>query len=190
MADTKTKATVGIVNENTQAENTALAVEEIELDAEETKNQIRIHEEDFIQGLIDAAGYTSEETQHIEIAREGKVYFAFDIRPLSEEEYDKCKKKWTKYVRNKQFGMKLPEETNSVKYRAALIHTATIDADKEKLWDNKKVWEALRSKGLQIMSGLDVIEYCLKAGEKDRILECIDNLSGYDNNIEEVAKNL
>ena len=162
MADTKTKATVGIVNEEAQAENTTPAVEEIELDAEETKNQIRIHEEDFIQGLIDAAGYVSEETQHIE---------------------------WTKYVRNKQFGMKLPEETNNVKYRASLIHTATVEADRDKLWDNKKVWEALRAKGLQIMNGLDVIEYCLKAGEKDKVLECIDALSGYDSNLEEVAKN-
>ena len=189
MAENKIKATVGFVN-NTDEEAITEKVQEVELTDEEAKNQMRIHEEDFIQGLIDAAGYVSNETQHIEIIREGNLYFAFDIRPLSEEEYDKCKKKWTKYVRNKQFGMKLPEETDSVKYRAALIHTATIDADKEKLWNNKKVWEALRSKGLQIMSGLDVIEYCLKAGEKDRILECIDNLSGYDNNMEEVAKNL
>jgi hypothetical protein len=189
METNKMKATVGIVNDDLAEEKTEQAVEEVELDAEETKNQIRLHEEDFIQGLIDAAGYASEETQHIEIIRAGKLYFAFDIRPLAEEEYDRCKKKYTKYVRNKQFGMKLPEETNSVKYRAALIHTATTDADKEKLWDNKKVWEALRAKGLQIMNGLDVIEYCLKAGEKDKVLECIDALSGYDSNIEEIAKN-
>ena len=133
--------------------------------------------------------YASEETQHIEIIRDKKLYFAFDIRPLAEDEYDRCKKKWTKYVRNKQFGMKLPEETNNVKYRASLIHTATVEADRDKLWDNKKVWEALRAKGLQIMNGLDVIEYCLKAGEKDKVLECIDALSGYDSNLEEVAKN-
>ena len=184
-----TKATVGFINEDVPAENTTPVTEEIELDAEETKNQLRIHEEDFIQGLIDAAGYTSDEAQPIEIARGGKVYFTFSIRPLSEEEYDRCKKKWTKYVRNKQFGMKLPEETNSIKYRAALIHTATVESDREKLWDNKKVWEALRNKGLQIMSGLDVIEYCLKAGEKDKVLDCIDALSGYDSNLEEIAKN-
>lgn len=184
-----TKATVGFINADEPAKNTTPVTEEIELDAEETKNQLRIHEEDFIQGLIDAADYTSDETQPIEIARGGKVYFTFSIRPLSEEEYDRCKKKWTKYVRNKQFGMKLPEETNSIKYRAALIHTATVEADREKLWDNKKVWEALRNKGLQIMSGLDVIEYCLKAGEKDKVLDCIDALSGYDSNLEEIAKN-
>lgn len=101
----------------------------------------------------------------------------------------KCKKKHTKYVRNKQFGMKLPEETNTVKFRDALIYTATVEADREKLWDNKKVWESLRAKDLQIMNGLDVIEYCLKAGEKDKIIECIDSLSGFEENIEEVAKN-
>ena len=108
---------------------------------------------------------------------------------IGQSEENKCKKKHTKYVRNKQFGMKLPEETNTVKFRDALIYTATVEADREKLWDNKKVWESLRAKDLQIMNGLDVIEYCLKAGEKDKIIECIDSLSGFEENIEEVAKN-
>ena len=40
------------------------------------------------------------------------------------------------------------------------------------------------------MNGLDVIEYTLKAGEKDRIIEAIDKLSGFDaDNLEEIAKN-
>ena len=64
-----------------------------------------------------------------------------------------------------------------------------MDEDREKLWDNKKVWKALEDKGYQIMSGLDVIEYTLKAGEKDKVLEAIDKLSGYEANLEEVAKN-
>lgn len=186
MADNKVETSVGFVEDTTEA---ITSVQEVEFDKEDMKTQMRIHEDDFIQGLIDAASYTSDEVQHIEIARGGRVYFAFDIRPLSEEEYDRCKKKYTKYVRNKQFGMKLPEETNSVKYRDLLIYTATTEEYKTKLWDNKTIWEALRAKGLQIMNGLDVIEYSLKAGEKDRVLECIDSLSGYDNNMEEVIKN-
>ena len=84
-------------------------------------------------------------------------------------------------------------EKQTVRYEItggdALIYTATVEADREKLWDNKKVWESLRAKDLQIMNGLDVIEYCLKAGEKDKIIECIDSLSGFEENIEEVAKN-
>lgn len=185
MADTTKKASVQIVNE--EQEN--MAVTEVETTEEENKTLIRMNEDDFIQGLISAADYAKDDIQRIEIARNGKVLFAFEIRPLSEEEYNKCKKKHTKYVRNKQFGMKLPEETNAVKFRDALIYTATVEADREKLWDNKKVWESLRAKDLQIMNGLDVIEYCLKAGEKDKIIECIDSLSGFEENIEEVAKN-
>jgi hypothetical protein len=183
--------TIGQAEETAEVDTTATAtVEEREFSEEENKTMIRANEDDFIQGLIAAADFVTDETQRIEIVRDGKLYFAFTIRPLSSEEYDQCKKKHTKYVRNKQLGMKLPEDTNRVKYQSAIILAATVNEDKEKLWNNKKVWEALINKGLQIMSGLDVIEYTLKAGEKDKILEAIDKLSGYeDNNIEEVAKN-
>ena len=179
------------VGEATAEENTQPAVSTVETNEEETKQVIRANEEDFIAGLIAAADFASdeEETQRIEIVRNGKLAFAFSIRPLGSEEYDKCRKKFTKYVRNKQLGIKMPEDTDRIKYQSAIIHKATIAEDREKLWDNKKVWQALESKGFQIMSGLDVIEYTLKAGEKDRIIDAIDTLSGYESNIEEVAKN-
>lgn len=172
-------------------ENGAVSnAEEREFSDKETANQMRQHEEDFIQGLIDAAGYTQEEHKIIEIARKGKVYFQFRIRPLSENEYEKCRKKNTKYVRNKKLGMKMPEDTDSVKYRDMLIYEATIPEDREKLWDNKKVWDAMRNNGLQIMNGLDVIEYSLIAGEKEKIVEQIDRISGFeDDSLEEVTKN-
>lgn len=165
-------------------------VREYETDEEDTKALIRANEEDFIQGLIDAAEFASKETQCIEIIREGRLYFSFHIRPLSSQEYERCKKKHTKYVRNKQLGMKLPEDTDRIKYQSAIIYEATVDEDKEKLWDNRKVWNAINAKKDRIMNGLDVIEYSLKAGEKDKILEAIDKLSGFEeSNLEEVAKN-
>lgn len=164
-------------------------VTEYETSEEETKALIRANEDDFIQGLIEAAEFASEETQRIEIIREGRLYFAFHIRPLSSQEYEKCKKKYTKYVRNKQLGMKLPEDTDRIKYQSAIIYEATVEEDRKNLWDNRKVWNALNAKKDHIMNGLDVIEYSLKAGEKDKVLEAIDKLSGYDDNLEEVAKN-
>ena len=173
------------VGEATAEENTQPAVSTVETNEEETKQVIRANEEDFIADFAS----DEEETQRIEIARNGKLAFAFYIRPLGSEEYDKCRKKFTKYVRNKQLGIKMPEDTDRIKYQSAIIHKATIAEDREKLWDNKKVWQALESKGFQIMSGLDVIEYTLKAGEKDRIIDAIDTLSGYESNIEEGAKN-
>lgn len=171
-------------------EKNVAQVEEREFTEEQTKTQLRMFEGDFIKGLIAAADYKTEETQRIEIIRNGVLFFAFNIRALGEEEYNKCKTKHTKYVRNKQLGIKLPEDTNTVKYRSAIIYEATAKEDRDKLWDNKSVWDALNDKGFQIMNGLDVIEYTLKSGEKDKIIEAIDKLSGYDsNNLEEVAKN-
>lgn len=171
------------------AETAEQDVREYETDTEDTRALVRANEEDFIQGLIDAAEFVSEETQRIEIIREGRLYFAFHIHPLSSQEYEKCKKKHTRYVRNKQLGMKLPEDTDRIKYQSAIIYEATVDEDREKLWDNRKVWDALNARKDRIMNGLDVIEYSLKAGEKDKVLEAIDKLSGYETNLEEVAKN-
>lgn len=188
MAKEFTKNNNAITTESAVEEN----IRDEEFSAEETKAQIRMNEDDMIQGLIEAAGFGSDESerQKIEIARGGKVFFAFSIRPLGSEEYEKCRKKHTKYVRNRQLGMKMPEDTNRVKYQSAIIYQATIEEDRDKLWDNKKVWDALNNKGFQIMNSLDVIEYALKAGEKDKIIEAIDKLSGYeDSNLEEVSKN-
>ena len=85
--------------------------------------------------------------------------FAFRIRPLSEEEYERCKKKNTKYVRNKRLGTTVPEETFVVKYRASIIYQATVMEDRESLWDNHDVWDSMKSMGLPVMKGLDDIEY-------------------------------
>lgn len=166
-------------------------IQEVEFTEEETKNQAMMFEGDIIKGLLASADYKSDESeqQKIQIARNGKVYFEFTVRPLSEDEYDRCKTKNTKYVQNKQLGMKLPKETNTVKYRSTLIYQATTDEDRKKLWDNKQVWDGLNAKGFQIITGTDVIDVVLKSGEKDAVLDAIDKLSGYDSNLEEVAKN-
>lgn len=110
------------IGENKGAEDTAKQdVREQETDEEDTKKLIRMNEEDLIQGLIDASEFVSEEMQRIEIIREGRLFFSFHIRPLSSEEYEKCKKKHTKYVRNKQLGIKLPEDTDRIKYQSAIM---------------------------------------------------------------------
>lgn len=179
---------IGTVEENKEPEQQV--IEEVETSQEETTDIVRRNEEDFIKGLIEAAEFASDETQCIEIVRGGRLFFAFTIRPLSSEEYERCRKKHTKYVRNKSLGMKMPEDTNKVKYQSEIIYAATVDEDKKNLWDNRKVWDAINAKKDRIMNGLDVIECVLKAGEKDKILEAIDKLSGYDSeNLEEVAKN-
>ncbi len=188
MSDNRFKPGVSVIGSEDAVQEKG-NTQDVEFTDEQVKTQMRMHEEDFIQGLIAASEFASAETQRIEIVREGRLFFAFRIRPLSSEEYEKCKKKHTKYVRNKQLGVKMPEDTDRVKYQSEIIYQATMAEDREKLWDNRKVWEALNAKKDRILNGLDVIECTLKAGEKDRILEAIDKLSGYEANLEEVAKN-
>jgi len=161
-------------------------IDEIELTEEENKGQLRTYEDDILKGLLAAANYKTEEDNihPVEIVRNGVVLIKFHIRPLSEEEYQTCKEKNTKYVRNKQLGIKFPEDTNSVRYRSALIYQATIDEDREKIWNNKDAW-----KELNVLNGIDLIEKTLLAGEKDAVLELVDKISGYTATTEEVAKN-
>lgn len=53
------------------------------------------------------------------ISRGGKDLFSFHIHPLSEEDYNACRKKFTKYVKSKvQGGIRVPEEVHAVNYRA------------------------------------------------------------------------
>lgn len=167
-----------------------LNIVEEEFTKEETMNHMKVFEGDMIEGLIAAAVYREEEQQTVEIIRAGKPFFVFHIRPMGEDEYNQCRKKYTKYVRNKQLGIKLPEDTDNVKYRCSLIYHATTEEDRAKLWDNKQVWNALSSRGHQIVTALDVIEVSLLGGEKDKVIDAIDKLSGFDNNqLEEVVKN-
>lgn len=158
-------------------------------------------EEDFLQGLIEAENYVEDEQVEVEVARpikdsngnpigESKVFFKFRIKPLSEAEYNACRKAHTKYNKNKQLGIVVAEDTDNVRYRCQLIYNATVQEDRESLWDNKRAWEAYRAKGHMIKNGLDIIEFALKAGEKDQIVDLIDEISGYkDDNLEEVIKN-
>lgn len=159
---------------------------EIEMTDEENKALLRTYENDILKGLLSAADFKSntDNIHPVEIARNGIVYFSFRVRPLTENEYHECKDKHTKYVRNKQLGIRFPENTDSVRYRSALLYQATIDEDKAKIWDNKEAWRVLN-----VLNAIDLIDRVLYAGEKDAVLELIDKISGYQTTTEETIKN-
>lgn len=177
--------------ENTQE------VREEEFSEKETQGQLLTVESDFIAGMLAAAAYKNDELRQIDIVRDGKLYFSFQVHALGEEEANKCRKKYTKYVRNKQIGIKFAEETDNAKFRSSLIYHATVEEDRTKLWDNQQVWEGLRKQGVLVVTALDVIESVLLGGEKDRVIDEINKLSGFDsenleeveNKMEETAKN-
>nr|DAX35123.1 MAG TPA: tail assembly chaperone protein [Bacteriophage sp.] len=159
-------------------------IEDVEVGTDE---ELKTYDGDILHALLAAANYqqSEDETYTMRVVRKKVVLFTFRVRPLSEEQYDRCREKNTKYVRNKRIGVKVPESTNSVRYRSQLIYEATIPEDRAKIWDNKQMWEKLN-----VASGVDAIDKILMSGEKDKILEQIDAISGFDNNeLEETTKN-
>ena len=166
------------------AEN--IRVDDVGVEDEATQGLMRSYENDILGGLLAAANYRDDEDEvlPIEIVRNGVTLLKFSIRPLSEEEYTKCREKHTKYVRNKHLGIKVPEETDTAAYRSALIYEATVEADRAAVWDNKEAW-----KQLDVLSGSQLIGRVLKPGEKDAILAKLDEISGYSSELEETAKN-
>lgn len=152
-----------------------------------TREEYLAHEDEFLRSLLEAAEDIKTETTTIEIARKGKTLFSFRIRPLSEEDFNKCSEQATKYEFNRRLGIRIPSETNRARLRSLLIYTATVEEDRKRLWDNKTAWEKLN-----VLSGPDLIDKVLLPGEKEKVVEKIEEISGYGEEAldkEELAKN-
>ena len=132
-----------------------------------TQEQILMSESELLRGLIEAGNEKDSEASYerIQIKRGGKLKFEFRIRPISEEESLAC-------------------HDHATKFAPRLIYTATVDEDRAKLWDNKQAQQAFN-----VLQGVDVIDCVLLSGEKDRIIDRINEISGYDDEADETAKN-
>lgn len=153
--------------------------EEIREDEPLTQEELLFSEDELLRALTEKAHLETTET--IEVVF-GHTKFAFRIRPLSEREWSECRERCTKYKRNKRLGgMKLPEDTDTVAYHTLLIYTATVQEDREKLWDNKKLWKVVGA-----LTGTDMVDRLIPyAGKKQQIIDRIERLSGYDDESEE-----
>lgn len=162
-------------------------VVEKEFTQEETEQHIRRNEGSLLEGLLAAADYAANEEITFDIVRNERHFFSFTVHPLSEDTMFKIRKKYTKYVKNKRAGVRVAEELDVAKFRCSVIYNSTIEQDKEKIWDNKALWDGLKKKGYGIVTALDVIEALLLPGEKDKIMEKLDKLGGFtdDENDEE-----
>ena len=172
------RATAGLVTED--MDNTPATAEEMQADARKV-------EDDLLTGLLSAANYKDDDDETVEIVinRKGKDLFSFRIHPLSEDDFNRCRKRCTKYVKSKtNAGVRIPEEVDTVKYRCMLIYEATVPEDRAKVWDNKALWKAK-----DLATGTEAMDILLKAGEKNAVCDKIDTISGYEMTEEEVAKN-
>lgn len=100
---------------------------------------------------------------------------------MSDEMLKDIRKKYTKYTKNRRQGIRVADELDLPKYRASLIYNSTTEEDQAKLWDNPAVKKGLEAKGICIINALDVIDAVLLPGEKDRIMDIIDDVNGFNN---------
>lgn len=152
-----------------------------ELTEEEKRETILANEDDYLEGLLAAADDAANDTKKIDIIRNERRYFSFIIHSLTDEMLKDIRKKYTKYTKNRRQGIRVADELDMPKYRASLIYNSTTEEDKAKLWDNPAVKKGLEAKGICIINALDVIDAVLLPGEKDRIMDIIDDVNGFNN---------
>ena len=154
---------------------------------EEIREELAFNEDEILRALTDQSHH-EDLTKTIEVSLGAKAKFSFRIRPLSEKEWDKCRERNTKYQKNRRLGgMRLPDSTDTTGYHSDLIYTATVAEDRAKLWDNKKLWNAVGA-----LTGTDMIDKMIPyAGKKQQIIEQIEQISGYndDDDYHEMVKN-
>lgn len=167
-----------------------LTIEEQQGAAIPEKEELLMREDELLEGLFAAESEkdnVDEIKKTLHVNRRGKTYFTFDVRPLDERELLACRKRATKYHDNPA-GKRFPRiegETDYALLRSLKIYTATTEEYKKLLWDNPIVLQKYN-----LINGYDVIDLVFFAGEKDAVIEQIDELSGFDNtDLESYAKN-
>lgn len=150
---------------------------------EEAAENLGINEEmtqeeefDLVTGFLKAAETLSEETKTYKVRRGKKVLFSFRLHALSEPEMKQALKKSTTYMPNPK-GKRLPpieKERDQVKYNSYIIYLATVDEDRAKIWDNPELKQKLG-----VMESYELIDKVLRPGDKDEVINLIDELCGY-----------
>jgi len=146
----------------------------------------RYAEEDLLASLLAAAGFkdSEEAVTEAEVKRGGKVYFTVHLHPLSDEDIKAARKKSTKYGKN-PLGSKYPpieKERDQKKFNSWLIYLATTPEDQKRIWGNPALLEKL-----DLVEPVDAVDALLLAGEKDRLVDTVTNLSGFGEEEEEGA---
>ena len=138
---------------------------------------ILMAESDILAGLLELgkAKDVTANYRNIQIRRSGALKLEFRVRPLTEDETQQCLRAATKYAPPKRGQPKTAIETDNAQFRSRLIYAATVNEDRAKVWDNQKAKDAFG-----VLLGFDMVDRVLLAGEKSRVLDIIDEISGYD----------
>lgn len=164
-------------------------------DAAIPTEEVLAHEHTLLDGMLLAAKDREQATQIIEIARKGEVLFAFRIRVVTEEENEACLDKATRYKKDRRAVAPIPVGEDTHKYRSLLIVQATVNfceknedgtyRDVPSMWTNDQLLRQFAVAGSH-----ELVDKILLPGEKERVMDQINALSGFgDIDPEEQAKN-
>lgn len=150
--------------------------------------EILANENDILQGMLELANSRNdpEQFRNVQIKRNGVVKLEFRIRPMTEPEIISCTEQATKYAPAKGGKPRTAIKTDTPTMRSLIIYTATVDEDRKKVWNHPEILKACN-----VLQGHQVVDYVLKAGEKDQIMNLIDEISGYydSTSVDDTAKN-
>lgn len=137
-------------------------------------------EDNIVDALMGAAAYrTEEQLREITIVRGEQALFKFRIHGLTEDEFVRCRRQNTKN-RGKR-----DEEINWVRYSAQVVYEATVADDKKLLWQNHEVRDRLG-----VSSAVDVVLKVLTPAERAKIVEAVESISGFDDDLDGMIQNL
>lgn len=138
-------------------------------------------ETNIVDALLNAAAYRQKENhrQPVKIVRNKKVLFRFTLEAIDEDTWRRCRMQNTR-TRGRRL-----EDTDEARFLSQLIYEATIDEDKQRIWNNKAVWRQLK-----VLTGVDVVNAVLLPAEKMRLVEEVEKLSGYNDDLDEMIENL
>lgn len=175
-------------------DNALSAIEDeeiVDVNEQDKEEDVEAFQGSVFDALLIAARYESDTSEQytIRIKRQVQgrevILLTFKIHPLSEEKINAVRKKNTKTKRDRRYGIDR-DRVDNVRFRSQLIYEATVDEDRERLWNNRQAWEKLN-----VLNGVDLIDKVLMAGEKDKLLESIETISGYgtDDEMDILVKN-
>lgn len=151
----------------------------------DTASDRKAAEYDLLEALLEASEYKNDidNIATVTITKGEKVLFTVRLHPLSEPDVRKARKAATSYVKNKKNNRFVKEEEfNTSTFNSWLIYLATVDEDRERVWDNKGF---MKQHGL--MQGWESIDKLIPFGKKRQMAELVLEISGMNDEDDEMV---
>lgn len=145
-------------------------------------DELREIEGDILRGMEEAA---ERDAFTYKVMRRGKVAFQFTLQSLTQPEYFDCRNKSVKKEKAKGYGnVGLVVDVDRAKLDSMLIVASTVPEDRERIWRNKAAWSRFN-----VVTPDDLVGKLLRAGEIEECVGRIDQLSGFNDGLQELVGN-